>query len=329
MKRTGSVMVFIEQQDGKINDVSFELLSKATKLADDLNEKVSAFIIGDKVEHLLDEISDYGADKIYYCEDEELKYYRTMPYFMAGKEMIREENPQIILYGASKIGRDLAPRLASYLYTGLTADCTELKIGEDKMLYQIRPAFGGNIRATIISPDYLPQMATVREGVMQKKKNKKDAEIIKVDIKLEDSVVNEVKIVDRHKKEKKINLKDKEIIVAGGMGVGSQKGFEMIFDFASKLGAGVGATRAAVDAGFVDKARQIGQTGTTVRPKLYFAIGISGAIQHRAGMEESFKIVAVNTDPDAPIFDVADYKIVGDYKEVMPQLMNAYEELKK
>ncbi len=329
MKRTGSVMVFIEQQDGKINDVSFELLSKASKLADDLDEKVSAFILGDKVDHLLDKISEFGADKIYYCEHDELKYYRNMPYFIAGKQIIREENPQIILYGATKIGRDLAPRLASYLYAGLTADCTELEIGEEKMLYQIRPAFGGNIRATIISPDYLPQMATVREGVMQKKKNKKDAEKIKVDVEFEDSVIKDVKILDRHKKKKKIDLKDKEIIVAGGMGLGSKKGFEMIFDFARKLNAGVGATRAAVDAGFVDEARQVGQTGTTVRPKLYFAIGISGAIQHRAGMEESFKIVAVNTDPDAPIFDVADYKIVGDYKEVVPQLMNAYEELKK
>ncbi|TYB31307.1 MAG: electron transfer flavoprotein subunit alpha/FixB family protein [Candidatus Mcinerneyibacterium aminivorans] len=329
MKRTGSVMVFVEQQEGKINDVSFELLSKASKLAEDLDEKVSAFIIGDRVEHLLDEISEYGADKIYYCEDEELKYYKTKPYFKVGKKIIRKENPQIILYGATKIGRDLAPRLASYLYTGLTADCTELKIGEENMLYQIRPAFGGNIRATIISPDYLPQMATVREGVMQKKKNKKDSEKIKVDVKLEESEVNDVRIIDRSKKVKKINLKDKEIIISGGMGLGSKEGFDMIFEFADMLNAEVGATRAAVDAGFVEKERQIGQTGTTVRPKLYFAIGISGAIQHRAGMEDSFKIVAVNTDPDAPIFDVADYKIVGDYKEVVPNLMNAYEDLKK
>jgi len=329
MKRQGSVMVFVEQEEGKIHDVSYELLTKANELAEKLKEEVSAFVLGDKVEKLTKKIEKYGADKIYYCENEHLKYYRSLPYFEAGKKIIREESPQIILYGATRIGRDLAPRLASYLYTGLTADCTELKIGEEKMLYQIRPAFGGNIRATIISPDYLPQMATVREGVMKKKKNKKKSEKIKIDVKFTKKALNSIKIIDREKKEKSIHLKSEEIIVAGGMGVGSKEGFKLIYDLAKKLNAGVGATRAAVDAGFVEEERQIGQTGTTVRPKLYFAIGISGAIQHRAAMEDSFKIVAINTDEDAPIFDIADFKIVGDLKSVVPNLISSYDDLKK
>jgi len=329
MKRQGSVMVFVEQEEGKIHDVSYELLTKANELAEKLKEEVSAFVLGDKVEKLTKKIEKYGADKIYYCENEHLKYYRSLPYFEAGKKIIREESPQIILYGATRIGRDLAPRLASYLYTGLTADCTELKIGEEKMLYQIRPAFGGNIRATIISPDYLPQMATVREGVMKKKKNEKKSKKIKIDVKFTKKALNSIKIIDRKKKEKSINLKSEEIIVAGGMGVGSKEGFKLIYDLSKKLNAGVGATRAAVDAGFVEEERQIGQTGTTVRPKLYFAIGISGAIQHRAGMEDSFKIVAINTDEDAPIFDIADFKIVGDFKSVVPNLISSYDDLKK
>lgn len=329
MKREGSVMVFIEQEEGNIHDVSYELLTKANDLANKLEEDVSAFVIGDKVENLFEEIEDYGVDKLYYCEKEELKHYKTLPYFEAGKKIIRRENPQIILYGATKIGRDLAPRLASYLYSGLTADCTELKIGEEKMLYQIRPAFGGNIRATIISPDYLPQMATVREGVMKKEKNKRKTKKIKIDVDIDDNILNSVKIINREKKKSDINLKDPEIIVSGGMGVGSKEGFDKLFEFADMLDAEIGATRPVVDAGIVSEERQIGQTGTTVRPKLYFAIGISGAIQHRAGMEDSFKIVAINNDPDAPIFDVADYKIVGDYKQVVPHLMNAYEKLKK
>ncbi|MBN2727023.1 electron transfer flavoprotein subunit alpha/FixB family protein [Candidatus Mcinerneyibacteriota bacterium] len=331
MKRQGSVMVFIEQEDGQIKDVSFELLTKARDLASELKEKVSAFVMGEKVSGLADEIAAHGADLIYIIEDMELKYYRTLPYFHAAKKAIREENPQIVLFGATLIGRDLAPHVASYFYTGLTADCTELQIGEEKMLYQIRPAFGGNIRATIVTPDYAPQMATVREGVMKKdepvKGRKAEVRPLKVSIPAE--VAGLTAILHRERKEKTINLKGAEVIVAGGMGLGSAEGFALVKELAKVLGAEVGATRAAVDAGWAEADRQIGQTGTTVRPKLYFAVGISGAIQHRAGMEESFKIVAVNTDPEAPIFDIADYKIVGDYKTVLPELIAAYKKLQQ
>ncbi len=331
MERKGSVMVFIEQEDGVIKDVSLELLTKAQDLAMELKERVSAFIIGDSVKHLLDDVAAHGADIVYYSEHPEFKYFRTDPYFEAGKQIIRKENPQIVLFGASHIGRDYAPRLASYFYTGLTADCTELVIGEEKMLYQIRPAFGGNIRATIINPDYLPQMATVREGVMRKgdaQKGRK-AEYVAVDVKLEKDICEAVKVISRKRQARAVNLKAAEIIVAGGMGLGSKESFDMLREFAHMIGAEIAGTRAAIDAGWVEHERQVGQTGTTVRPKLYVAVGISGAIQHRAGMEESFKIIAVNTDPEAPIFDIADYKIIGDYKEVIPQLMAAYKRLQK
>jgi len=324
-------MVFIEQEEGRIKDVSFELLTKAGELASELKERVSAFVMGEGISSLTEEIASYGADVVYIAEDPELKHYRTLPYFHAAKQVIREENPQIVLFGATLIGRDLAPHVASYFYTGLTADCTELQIGEEKMLYQIRPAFGGNIRATIVTPDYAPQMATVREGVMKMgapKKGRK-AEVKKVKIKIPAEAAALTQVLHHERKEKTINLKGAEIIVAGGMGLGSAEGFAMVKELAKVLGAEVGATRAAIDAGWTEADRQIGQTGTTVRPKLYFAVGISGAIQHRAGMEESFKIVAVNTDPEAPIFDIADYKIVGDYKTVLPELIAAYKKLQK
>jgi electron transfer flavoprotein alpha subunit len=331
MKRQGSVMVFIEQEEGRIKDVSFELLTKAGELASELKERVSAFVMGEGISSLTEEIASYGADVVYIAEDPELKHYRTLPYFHTAKQVIREENPQIVLFGATLIGRDLAPHVASYFYTGLTADCTELQIGEEKMLYQIRPAFGGNIRATIVTPDYAPQMATVREGVMKmgapKKGRKAEVKSVKVKIPAEAAALTQV--LHHERKEKTINLKGAEIIVAGGMGLGSAEGFAMVKELAKVLGAEVGATRAAIDAGWTEADRQIGQTGTTVRPKLYFAVGISGAIQHRAGMEESFKIVAVNTDPEAPIFDIADYKIVGDYKTVLPELIAAYKKLQK
>ena len=324
-------MVFIEQEEGRIKDVSFELLTKAGELASELKERVSAFVMGEGISSLTEEIASYGADVVYIAEDPELKHYRTLPYFHTAKQVIREENPQIVLFGATLIGRDLAPHVASYFYTGLTADCTELQIGEEKMLYQIRPAFGGNIRATIVTPDYAPQMATVREGVMKmgapKKGRKAEVKSVKVKIPAEAAALTQV--LHHERKEKTINLKGAEIIVAGGMGLGSAEGFAMVKELAKVLGAEVGATRAAIDAGWTEADRQIGQTGTTVRPKLYFAVGISGAIQHRAGMEESFKIVAVNTDPEAPIFDIADYKIVGDYKTVLPELIAAYKKLQK
>lgn len=331
MERKGSVMVFIEQEDGAIKDVSLELLTKAQDLAKTLNEKVSAFIIGDKVKHLVQDVIEFGADIVYYAEHSEFKYFRTNPYFEAGKKIIREENPQIVLFGATHIGRDYAPRLASYFYTGLTADCTELVIGEEKMLYQIRPAFGGNIRATIVNPDYLPQMATVREGVMRKGEPIKGRAGKSVEISVVPSkeICEAVKVISRKRQARAINLKAAEIIVAGGMGLGSKEAFDMLREFAHTIGAEIAGTRAASDAGWIEHERQVGQTGTTVRPKLYIAVGISGAIQHRAGMEESFKIIAVNTDPEAPIFDIADYKIVGDYKEVIPQLMAAYKRLQK
>jgi len=329
MIRKGSVMVFVEQEDGAIKDVSFELLTKASELAHTLKEKVSAFVIGRDVSGMADDIIAHGADVVYVVEGDEFEHYRTLPYFHAVKKIIREENPQIALFGATIIGRDLAPHAASYFYTGLTADCTELRIGEDNMLYQIRPAFGGNIRATIVNPDYVPQMATVREGVMKRGEpdQSRKGEVKKIDVKLDDNIAHITEIISRERKPRTINLKASEVIVAGGMGVGSAEGFALVRELASVLGAQVGATRAAVDAGWAEHERQIGQTGTTVRPKLYIAVGISGAIQHRAGMEESFKIVAVNTDPEAPIFDIADYKIVGDYKTVLPEIIEAYRKL--
>ena len=334
-----SVMVYIQQNDGKAAEVSLELISKARELADRLKVDVSAAIFGEKVEAEVSRIASLGADRVYVAEDPKLKYYTPIPYSKLMIQVVSEMKPQIVLYGATTEGRDIAPRVASNLKVGLTADCTDLQIGDHTqknrsdntdqeykdILYQIRPAFGGNIIATIVCPEKKPQMATVREGVMRmaEPNPSRKAETIRIPVKLgNDDFPSE--IIDRVMEAKTVNLKGAQIIVSGGIGVGSKDNFNLIRELAETLGAEVGASRAAVDAGFIGKEHQVGQTGTTVRPKLYIACGISGAIQHRAGMDSSARIIAINNDPEAPIFGIAHYGIVGDLNEVIPRMIKAY-----
>ena len=311
-------------------------------LADRLGVKLEAVIIGDKLADIEKQVLPYGVDTVYKVEDKRLYPYTSNPHSAVLINLFKEIKPQICLMGATCIGRDLGPRVSSCLHSGLTADCTALEIGDHKdpktgkeytdLLYQIRPAFGGNIVATIVNPDCRPQMATVREGVM--KKEIKDAdykgEIINLDadkyVKPEDFVVE---IIDRHIEKSKTNIKNSPIIVAGGYGVGSKEGFDLLFDLANTLGGEVGASRAAVDAGFVEHDRQIGQTGVTVRPKLYIACGISGQIQHIAGMQESSIIISINNDPNAPINTIADYVITGNVEDIVPKLIKYYKKNSK
>ena len=333
MSNKNTVMVFIQQDDGIAADVSLELVCKARDLADQLGVKVSAVLAGDKLEKEAKKVITYGVDELFLVEDPRLAHYTPVPYTKVVKHLIETEKPQIVLYGATTTGRDLGPRIASNLKVGLTADCTDLQIGDHKIrdkeytniLYQIRPAFGGNIIATIVSPEKTPQMATVREGVM--KMTEPDAgykgKITPVDIKLDDADFL-TEIIKRVREEKSVNLKGAQIIVSGGIGVETKENFKLVEELAHVLGGEVGASRAAVDAGLVSKEHQVGQTGTTVRPRLYIACGISGSIQHRAGMSDSAKIIAINTDPDAPIFQIAHYGVVGDLKEVIPQFIRAY-----
>ncbi len=327
------VWVFVEQRDGIPADVSFELLSKARKLADAIEGLVKAIIIGEDVNRIAERTFSFGADEAIVIDAPALKLYRTMPYSRLMNELITEFKPRIVLFGATVIGRDLAPRVASYTKSGLTADCTELRIEDvnylkkdyPQLLLQIRPAFGGNIIATIITPDTHTQMATVREGVMElsELEQPKPVKITKwiYQPHVEDELV---KIIEQHKEESKVNLKAAPIIVAGGYGLGTKENFKLLYDLAHTLGGEVAGSRAAVDAGFIGVERQVGQTGVTVRPKLYIAVGISGAIQHRAGMQEANKIIAINSDPSAPIFDVAHYGIVGDAAVIVPRLIEAY-----
>ncbi|MFQ6678127.1 MAG: electron transfer flavoprotein subunit alpha/FixB family protein [Fidelibacterota bacterium] len=336
-KQTENVLVFIEMDHGNAAEVSLELVCKARELADTLDVNVDAILLsGTNADKDCKNIISYGCDTVHTVYDDRLEFYETLPYAKIVSEFVRESKPQIVLFGATAIGRDIAPRVASDLRTGLTADCTDLQIGEheDKkqkkifkdILYQIRPAFGGNIIATIIAPEHKPQMATVREGVInlgvQNKKRKgtiKPFENISwVDI----PFINHV--LERTIHEKKINLKGASIVVSGGGGVASKEDFDLIKQLAATLGGVVGASRAAVDNGYIGKEHQVGQTGTTIRPKLYIACGISGAIQHRAGMDQSGKIIAINTDPEAPIFNVAHYGIVGDLHKVLPMMIKAY-----
>ena len=334
-----SVMVYIQQRDGKAAEVSLELVSKARELADKLKVEVSAAIFGEKVEGEVPRLASLGADRVYLAEDPRLKYYTPIPYSRLMIQTVSEKKPQIVLYGASTEGRDIAPRVASCLKVGLTADCTDLQIGDhtqlDKsnntdreykdILYQIRPAFGGNIIATIVCPEKKPQMATVREGVMRmgQPDSSRKAETVRISASLGPDDFPSA-IIDRVMQEKTVNLKGAQIIVSGGIGVGSKDNFALIRELAETLNAEVGASRAAVDAGFIGKEHQVGQTGTTVRPKLYIACGISGAIQHRAGMDASARIIAINSDPEAPIFSIAHYGIVGDLNEVIPRMIKAY-----
>ncbi|MDR0553324.1 MAG: electron transfer flavoprotein subunit alpha/FixB family protein [Treponema sp.] len=334
MSAENSVMVYIQQQSGaKAAEVSLELISKARELADELGVEVSAALFGERVAAEIPRLAELGADRVYIAEDPRLKFYTPVPYSKLMIRTIQERKPQIVLYGATTEGRDLAPRVASCLKVGLTADCTDLRIGDhtqqDKeykhILYQIRPAFGGNIIATIVCPEKKPQMATVREGVMRMGQPQpgRKAETVRFDPALgpEDFPTE---ILSRVLEEKTVNLKGANIVVSGGVGVGSKENFRLIRELAETLGGEVGASRAAVDAGFIGKEHQVGQTGVTVRPKLYIACGISGSIQHRAGMDGSARIIAINTDPEAPIFSIAHYGIVGDLGEVIPRMIKAY-----
>ena len=332
-----SVFVYCEIEDGQIAEVSLELLTKGRSLATELNCKLEAIAIGHQLKGIENEVFPYGVDVLYVADDKRLSPYTTLPHTSIVVKLFEEQKPQIALMGATSIGRDLGPRVSSALHSGLTADCTSLVIGnhEDKkqgkvyenLLYQIRPAFGGNIIATIINPDCRPQMATVREGVM--KKEILDplyiGEIVNLDVsKYVSDIDFVVEIIERHMEKSKVNIKGAGIIVAGGYGMGSKENFRLLYELAEVLGGEVGASRAAVDAGYTDHERQIGQTGITVRPKLYIACGISGQIQHRAGMEESAQIIAINTDPEAPINMVADYVINGDVAEIIPKMIKFY-----
>lgn len=327
------VWVYTEQTDGTLADVSLELLHKARVLADKMSSQVSAVLLGDGVETLAQTLFAHGADNVYLLDDPELKDFRSMPYANMVTQLVEEKRPRVVLFGATHIGRDIAPRVASHTRSGLTADCTELKIEtltvkkveHEDLLLQIRPAFGGNIIATIISPDVEIQMATIREGVMEmgEPDPSRTGKIIPVKVAL-DPVDIAVQIIEKHQEASSVNLKAAPIIVAGGYGADTPEKFQLIKDLAKLLGAEVAGSRAAVDAGLISSERQVGQTGTTVRPKLYIAVGISGAIQHRAGMQESQKIIAINSDPEAPIFQVAHYGIQGDLTEVIPKLIDAY-----
>jgi len=333
MSAENSVMVYIQQSEGKAAEVSLELVSKARELADRLKVEVTAAIFGEKVEGEVSRLASLGADRVFIAEDPRLKFYTPIPFSKLMVQTVSEKKPQIVLYGATTEGRDIAPRVASTLKVGLTADCTDLQIGDfaDKkaeykdILYQIRPAFGGNIIATIVSPEKKPQMASVREGVMKMGQpdtsRKAEVERISANLTPEDFMTE---IIERVMQEKTVNLKGAQIIVAGGIGVGSKDNFNLLRELAETLNGEVGASRAAVDAGFVGTEHQVGQTGVTVRPKLYIACGISGAIQHRAGMDESARIIAINSDPEAPIFGIAHYGIVGDLNEVIPRMIKAY-----
>ena len=336
------VFVFAQQVDNVISNIAFELIGKGKELAKDLGVEVTAVLVGSDVKGLADQLAEYGADKVIVVDDPELKEYRTEPYTHAIASVIEEFKPEIFLIGATAIGRDLGPRVCARIHTGLTADCTKLDIGDFPMnpvpgretkhnqLLMTRPAFGGNTIATIACPDFRPQMATVRPGVMQKApkeagkkavvtefnpgftKNNKYVDILEV-----------VKAVSNT-----VDIMDAKILVSGGRGVGSPENFKILDDLAEAIGGTVSCSRAVVDAGWKPKDLQVGQTGKTVRPNVYFAIGISGAIQHLAGMEESDIIVAINKDASAPIFDVADYGVVGDLNKIVPMLTEKIKEAK-
>jgi electron transfer flavoprotein alpha subunit len=335
--RQGEVWVFAEQEDGSLSDVSLELCTKARQLADRLGVATGAVLPGDGVGPLAQQLIAHGADNVYLVDDHRLAHYQTGPYAQVLSTLIGRLRPQIVIYGATPIGRDLAPRVASKMRAGLTADCTDLEISDvtdpktktphANLLLQIRPAFGGNIIATIVNFDWWPQMATVREGVMPLKPpdDSRTGQVLREQVEIDQQNIA-LRLIQRHIEPRKINLKGARVIVAGGGGVGSRENFGLIYELAGAIGGAVGASRAAVDNGYIGKEHQIGQTGTTVRPALYVAVAISGAIQHRAGMEESAKIIAINRDPQAPIFSVAHYGIVGDFKRVIPMLVKAIKE---
>ena len=320
------VWVFAEQRDGVIMPVVIELLGEGKKLANEVGCNLCAVLCGHHVEGLADQLFEYGADKVYVADHEELATYRTDAYTKVINDAIEEYKPEIVLVGATHIARDLGPCLAVKANTGLTADCTKLEIDpEDKKIKQTRPAFGGNLMATIVCPNHRPQMSTVRPGVMEKAafEEGRKGELIKLNVEFKEGDIR-TKVLEIVKTMKDtVSLTDAEIIVSGGMGLGKSEGFELLKQLADKLGGIVAASRAAVDAGWIDHAYQVGQTGTTVKPKIYIACGISGAIQHVAGMQNSEQIIAINTNENAPIFEIADYGIVGDLYKVIPAIMEA------
>ncbi|MBD5371683.1 MAG: electron transfer flavoprotein subunit alpha/FixB family protein [Bacteroides sp.] len=342
MADKNNLIVYCEYEDGKIADVSLELLTKGRQLADKLSIKLEAVVAGDDLKDIEKQVFPYGVDTLYKVEDKRLYPYTSLPHSSILINLFKEIEPRIAFMGATSIGRDLGPRVSSALHSGLTADCTSLEIGDytdvktgkeyKDLLYQIRPAFGGNIVATIVNPDCRPQMATVREGVMKKEVRDEDykGEVVDLDVeKYTDPTDYVVDIIDRHVEKSKVNLKGSPIIVAGGYGVGSKENFELLQKLADTLGGELGASRAAVDAGWIDHDRQIGQTGVTVRPKLYIACGISGQIQHIAGMQDSSLIIAINEDPDAPINTIADIVITGKMEDVVPKLIKYYKKNSK
>ena len=338
-----NIFVYCEiTEEGHVADVSLELCSKGYKLAKELDVELNAIAIGDNLSSIADEVSAFGVNNLFLAEDKKLFPYLNLPHSSIVSKILKEQEADIVLFGATSIGRDLAPRVASTLVCGLTADCTSLEIGDHyvkktdttykNLLYQIRPAFGGNIVATIINPDMHPQMATVREGVMKLEPLKKKVKPTIINVKV-DKYVSEtdfaISIIDRKIEEQKVNIKGAQIIVSGGYGVGSKQSFGLLKQLADLLGGEIGASRAAVDAGFIEHERQIGQTGVTVRPKLYIACGISGAVQHTAGMDQSAKIISINTDKEAPISKIADYNIIGSIEEVIPKMIKYYRQNSK
>ncbi len=317
-----NVYVFVEQREGVIQNVGLELLGKARELADALNEKVYAMLLGHDLTTQAQECIAYGADTVLRVDAPELATYVTEPYAQAIYQIIRDNKPSIVLIGATTIGRDLGPRLSARVETGLTADCTGLEISEDRELLMTRPAFGGNLMATIICKEHRPQMSTVRPGVMrmgQRDDNRKGTiEDVKINF---DKSKFRVRVLETVKQTKNlVDITEAHVLISGGRGVGNAEGFDMLRAMANTIGAEVSASRAMVDAGVLGHERQVGQTGKTVRPDLYFAMGISGAIQHLAGMEESEYIIAINKDKFAPIFNVADLGIVGDVRKIVPLL---------
>ena len=347
-----NIWVYAEQRGGKLMNVALELIGEGHKLSRDISDdtKVCAVLVGNNIGHLAQECFEYGADEVYLLEDALLEQFTTDAYTKVITDAINEYKPEIVMYGATHIGRDLAPRIAARVGTGLTADCTHLDVKVSKYidfanenttlntstlkaddpdtgLKMTRPAFGGNLMATIICPRTRPQMSTVRPGVMSKLERKPGAtgEIIKVDVKIAESDIR-TKVVEVVKSAKElVSLTDADIIVSGGRGLGSAEGFDLMKQFADKVGGVVGSSRACVDAGWIDHSHQVGQTGTTVKPRIYFACGISGAIQHLAGMQSSDIIVAINKDPEAPIMEIADYAICGDLFKVVPEIMNEWD----
>lgn len=328
------VYVFAQQVDNKIDNIAFELIGKGKDLAADLDTEVTAVLVGSDVKGLADELAEYGADRVIVVDDPELKEYRTEPYAHALASVIQKYKPEIFLVGATAIGRDLGPRVSARIHTGLTADCTQLEIGDFPMtpipgkeqkhnqLLMTRPAFGGNTIATIACPDFRPQMATVRPGVMQKREKavgtKANIEEYNPGFTPDNKYVEIMEVVKAVTDT--VDIMDAKILVSGGRGVGCAENFKLLDDLAAVLGGTVSCSRAVVDAGWKSKDLQVGQTGKTVRPNVYFAVGISGAIQHLAGMEEADLIIAINKDETAPIFDVADYGIVGDLNKIVPML---------